>query len=80
MTDSNRRCISYKKVEAPFYKKIEKRMCLEYGMTPSQLYKEALRQMWSTKFERPTNSLGFIMNEESKEKIQDYTLYEDSTA
>ena len=71
------RCINYKEVEAPFFTKIEDRMCLEYGMSISQLHKEAIRQMWNSNFERPKNSLGFIMNEESKEKIQDYTLYED---
>ena len=42
-----RRCISYKKNEAPFFQKVEKKLCSDLGMTESELYKTAVRKLFN---------------------------------
>ena len=42
-----RRCISYKKNEAPFFQKVEKKLCADLGLTESDLYKTAVRKLYN---------------------------------
>ena len=42
-----RRCISYKKNEAPFFHKVEKKLCADLGLTESDLYKTAVRKLYN---------------------------------
>ena len=42
-----RRCISYKKNEALFFQRVEKKLCDDLGMTESELYKTAVRKLFN---------------------------------
>ena len=42
-----RRCINYKKVEAPFFHKVEKKLSEEMGMTVSEVHKTAIRKLYN---------------------------------
>ena len=41
------RCINYKKSEAPFYHKIENKLCLDLGLSISELHKKAIRKLYA---------------------------------
>ena len=41
------RCINYKKNEAPFFQKVEKKLCADLGLTESDLYKTAVRKLYN---------------------------------
>ena len=41
------RCINYKKVEAPFFFKVEKKLCEDMGLTVSELHKTAIRKLYN---------------------------------
>lgn len=40
------RCINYKKSEAPFFNKIENKLCLDFGLSISDLHKKAIRKLY----------------------------------
>ena len=42
-----RRCISYKKNEAPFFHKVEKKLCADLGLTESDLFQTAVRMLYN---------------------------------
>ena len=41
------RFINYKKAEAPFYHKIENKLCLDLGLSISELHKKAIRKLYA---------------------------------
>lgn len=41
------RCINYKKNEAPFYHKIENKLCMDLGLSISDLHKKAIRKLYA---------------------------------
>lgn len=41
------RCINYKQREAPYFQKIEERLCEEFGYSISQLHKESIREKFN---------------------------------
>ena len=41
------RCINYKKNEASFYNKIENKLCLDLGLSISDLHKKAIRKLYA---------------------------------
>ena len=41
------RCINYKKIEAPFFNKIENKLCSDLGLTVSELHKTAIRKLYT---------------------------------
>ena len=44
-----RRCINYKKVEAPVYYKMETKLCEELGITYSELHKQSVRRLFNSR-------------------------------
>ena len=44
-----KRCINYKKVEAPVYYKMETKLCEELGITYSELHKQSVRRMFNAR-------------------------------
>ena len=40
------RCICYKKNEAPFFHKVEKKLCSDLGLSISDLHKIAIRKLY----------------------------------
>ena len=44
-----RRCINYKKVEAPVYYKMETKLCEELGITYSELHKQSVRRLFNAR-------------------------------
>ena len=41
------RCINYKKIEAPYFNKIENKLCSDLGLTVSELHKTAIRKLYT---------------------------------
>ena len=44
-----RRCINYKKIEAPVFNKMESKLCEEMGLTISDLHKIAIKRLWNAR-------------------------------
>ena len=42
-----RRCINYRKIEAPYFYKVEKKLCEEMGLGISDLHKTAIRKLYN---------------------------------
>ena len=43
-----RRCVNYRKVEAPVYRKMESELCENYGLTYSELVKQCVRKEYNS--------------------------------
>ena len=48
-TAPTRRCINYKRIEAPVFNKMENKLCEEMGITVSELHKTAIRRLWNSR-------------------------------
>ncbi len=44
-----RRCINYKKIEAPVFYKMETQLCEEPGITYSELHKQSVRRLFNAR-------------------------------